>query len=72
MGAVVGLILGIFLHRYIMVSIEQDGIMFGNYIQPMSFLYAFGITMIFSILVNLVMYRRLVKIPMVESLKSVE
>ncbi len=72
MGAVVGLILGIFLHRYIMVSIEQDGIMFGNYIQPISFLYAFGITMIFSILVNLVMYRRLVKIPMVESLKSVE
>ncbi|WP_040214554.1 ABC transporter permease [Clostridium polynesiense] len=71
-GALAGLILGIFLHRYIMVSIEQDGIMFGNLIKPVSFLYSFIITMVFSILVNLAMYKKLVNIPMVESLKSIE
>ena len=36
-GALIGLGLGILLHRFIMVSIEQDGIMFGNYIKGMSF-----------------------------------
>ncbi len=71
-GAALGLFLGIFLHRYIMVSIEQDGIMFGNLIKPISFLYSFLITLAFSILVNIAMYRRLTNIPMVESLKSVE
>jgi putative ABC transport system permease protein len=71
-GAAAGLLLGINLHRVIMTSIEQDGIMFGNYIEGRSFFYAFIITLIFSVLVNLFMYRRLKNIPMVESLKSVE
>ncbi|MGM9972449.1 MAG: FtsX-like permease family protein [Clostridiaceae bacterium] len=72
MGASIGLVLGIFLHKYIMVSLEQDGIMFGNYIKPISFLYSFLITIIFSLIVNIVMYKRLTGIPMVESLKSIE
>lgn len=71
-GAVLGLFIGIYLHRAIMTSIEQDGVMFGNYISSLSFLYAFAITFFFSILVNIFMYRRLKNIPMVESLKSVE
>ena len=72
MGASIGLVLGIFLHKYIMVSLEQDGIMFGNYIKPISFLYSFLITIVFSLIVNIVMYKRLTGIPMVESLKSIE
>ncbi|MEI8199637.1 MAG: FtsX-like permease family protein [Eubacteriales bacterium] len=71
-GTAAGLGLGIYLHRIIMSSIEQNGIMFGNYIAGNSFLYAFAITMAFSMLVNIVMYRRLKNIPMVESLKTIE
>jgi putative ABC transport system permease protein len=71
-GALLGLPLGVALHRYIMVSIEQEGIMFGSYVANMSYVYAFVITMGFTALVNLFMYRHLVKIPMVESLKAIE
>lgn len=71
-GAAAGLGIGVYLHRVIMSSIEQNGVMFGNYISPESFLYSFGITLVFTMLVNIFMYRRLKKIPMVESLKTVE
>ena len=71
-GAIIGLATGVILHRFVMVSLEQDGIMFGDYIKPISFLYAFVITLGFVALVNLIMYRRIKNIPMVESLKSVE
>lgn len=71
-GSGIGLLIGIILHRFIMVSIEQDGIMFGNHINGISFLYSFLITLGFVILVNIFMYRRLTNIPMVESLKSIE
>lgn len=46
--------------------------MFGRNINILSYLIAVVITMGFAILVNLVMYKKLKKIPMVESLKSVE
>ena len=71
-GSLAGLLLGTVLHRFIMTSIEQNGIMFGYHIEPISYLYSFIITLGFVLLVLLVMYRRLKKIPMVESLKSVE
>ncbi len=71
-GALAGLGLGTLLHRFIMESIEQDGIMFGYHIEPLSFLYAFLITFAFAIIVSVFMYRKLVHISMVESLKSVE
>jgi len=72
MGGVCGLGLGILLHRVIMQAIEQNNIMFGYVISPWSFLWALLLTCIFSILVMLYMYRKLVNIPMVESLKSIE
>ena len=71
-GALIGLGLGVFLHRFIMVTIEQDAIMFGSYIHELSFVYSLAITLIFAELVSVFMSRRLRKIPMVESLKSVE
>lgn len=71
-GAVIGLLIGIVLHRIIMVAIEQDGVMFGYHIDWISFIYAIIITMVFVMFVNIFMYRRLKNIPMVESLKSVE
>jgi len=71
-GGGFGLLIGIGLHRAIMNSIEQNGIMFGNYISARSFLYSFVITIVFGILVNIFMYKKLTNIKMVESLKSIE
>lgn len=71
-GSVVGLLVGVVLHRFIMISLEQNGIMFGNHLELVSFFYAALLTLGFVMLVNLFMNRRLKNIPMVESLKSVE
>lgn len=72
MGALAGLVLGIFLHRFIMDTIEMADVIFGHEIRWESYLYSFLITMLFSCIVNIVMYRKMKKIHMVESLKSVE
>lgn len=71
-GGVFGLLLGMVLHAYIMTTIELDGVMFGTKINISSFLISYGITILFSLLINIFMYPSLKKIPMVESLKSVE
>ncbi len=71
-GGLVGLFLGTALHAFIMKVVELDGIMFGRQINVSSFLLSYGITILFSLLVNAVMYKKLKNIPMVESLKSVE
>ncbi|MCI9313021.1 MAG: FtsX-like permease family protein [Erysipelotrichaceae bacterium] len=71
-GALCGLVLGIGLHALIMNLAEMESVMFGRNIDASSFLISFVITLGFGMLVNLVMYRRLKRIPMVESLKSVE
>ena len=72
MGGVLGLGLGVGLHRVIIRSIEQSNVMFGYLISPMSFVVALVMTCLFSILVMLYMYRKLSNIPMVESLKAIE
>ena len=71
-GALIGLFVGIFLHMGIMDAIAMDGIMFGHYIAPLSYVYAFVLTIVFSMVVNIAMTNRIKNIPMVESLKSVE
>ena len=71
-GSLCGLILGIGLHRLIMNLAEMENVMFGRNIDASSFVISFAITLLFGLIVNLVMYRKLKKIPMVESLKSVE
>lgn len=72
LGAVAGLIGGIYLNRFIVVTAEVSNIMFGRRIYPTSFVYAFVITMVFTGLVCLVMARKLRGINMVESMKSVD
>ena len=71
-GALLGLCIGIGLHHLIMNLAEMDDIMFGRTIKPISFVISFGMTILFSILINLFMRRKLKKIQMVESLKAVE
>jgi len=71
-GTLLGLILGLGLHRYVVVTSEIEMIMFVRAIKPISFIYSAVLTIMFSALVNVVMYSRIKKINMVESLKSAE
>ena len=71
-GAVAGMILGWVLLQFVIVTVEVDDVMFGRVIDLTSYLYSFLFTLGFSMFVNWVMYFKLKKIDMVESLKSVE
>ena len=71
-GILAGAVFGIFLHRYVITTVEVDAVMFGRNIKPISFVYSGLITFGFSMFVNMVMHFKLKKIDMVESLKSVE
>ena len=71
-GILAGAVFGIFLHRYVITTVEVDAVMFGRNIKALSFVYSGVITFGFSMFVNMVMHFKLKKIDMVESLKSVE
>ncbi len=72
MGAAVGLLLGVALCRFVVTTAELDEVMFGREIHLLSFVWAFLITVAFSLIVNMLMTGVLKKISMVESLKSVD
>ena len=72
LGAVVGCGIGRLLHLFTITTVEVDAAMFGRDIFPMSYLICALITIGFSAFVNWIMYFKLKKINMVESLKSVE
>lgn len=72
LGAVVGVVLGKFLHLFIIETVEVESAMFGRNINMPSFLYSLVLTVAFSMLINGVMYFKLKRIDMVESLKSIE
>lgn len=69
---VVGIVLGALLHRFVITTVEVDAVMFGRVVKWQSYLYSALFTTAFSLFVNWVMYYKLKKIDMVESLKSVE
>lgn len=71
-GIVLGLIGGYFLSLFIIKTCEINILRFGKEIMPLSYLYSILITVIFTIIVNIVTYFSLKKIDMIESLKSIE
>ena len=71
-GAFVGVIFGKVLHLFVIQTVEVDAAMFGRSIYLPSYIYSFLFTIGFSLFVNWVMYFKLKKIDMVESLKSIE
>ncbi len=71
-GILFGTILGIVLHRFVIVTCEVEGMMFGRLIKTTSFLISGLLTLMFSFMISFVMYFKLKKINMIESLKSVE
>ena len=72
LGILLGIVIGIYLHRFVIETAEIDSFMFGRTIKPMSYVYCILLTILFSILVNGYMFFKLKKIDMIESLKSVE
>ncbi len=71
-GSVVGLGLGWFLSMFIIESIQMDMVMFPKVVTVLTYIKSFVLTFVFSGLVNLIMYFKMKKISMVESLKSVD
>jgi len=72
MGTALGIPLGIWLHRYVMANIRIDMVSYAVKILPKSFAAAIVLTLFFAVVVDFVMYFRLDRINMAESLKSVE
>lgn len=72
LGIAAGLGLGVLLTQFIVRTVEVDNVMFGRDIYFTSYLYAAGLTFVFSLLVNLLMSVKIRKVDMVESMKSVE
>ncbi|MCD8384346.1 MAG: FtsX-like permease family protein [Clostridiales bacterium] len=71
-GIAFGLVLGKAFHSYLITTVEVEMVMFGRTAQPMSYVLSVAMTLLFALLVNWVAGRRLAKIDMVESLKTVE
>ena len=71
-GMIVGLVLGKFLHQYIMITVEIKSMMFGRIISLKSYIIAAILTILLSLIVNIVMYYKLKNVKMVESLKSID
>jgi len=72
MGIVVGFLLGIMLHSFVLDTSEIDQLMFSPTIQPLSYLYSAIITLVFSGIVMIAMHYKLKKVDMIEALKSVD
>lgn len=72
MGIIVGLPLGIFLHRFVMTQIKIDMVTFKVVVAPLSFLYTVLVVLGFTIITDFIMRRKIDAIDMAESLKSIE
>ena len=71
-GSGVGLLLGVPLHRFIILTVEMDQLMFIRTIAPHSYLLSVALTMLFTVVVCLGMRRHVKHISMVESMKAPE
>ena len=71
-GGSVGLLLGKLLHWFVMEQINIDMVSFPHTVLPLSYGYSLLLTFLFAFIVNLVMFQKLDKINMAESLKSIE
>lgn len=71
-GILLGLVMGRFLHSWMVLTVEVDLVMFGRTAPPYAYILAAILTAVFSAVVNIVAHYSLKKIDMVESLKTVE
>ena len=71
-GASLGMFFGYFLHRFVVLTVEMDNMLFIRTMPLYIYLIAFGMTVGFTIIINLAMRHILDQVDMVESLKSIE
>ena len=71
-GALVGLVIGKFFHAFVMGQIVVDGLTFDAYVSPQNYGLALVLTIVFALITQFIMRRKIAKIHMAESLKSVE
>lgn len=71
-GMLLGVPLGIWLHRFVMEQVHISMVSFRIHIAPISYAYALAIVLGLTLLVNAILNRKIDRIDMAESLKSVE
>ncbi len=71
-GIALGLVLGRYMHAWMVTTVEVDIVMFGRTAPPYAYWLAAGLTVAFSVMVNIAAHFKLKKVDMVESLKTVE
>ncbi len=71
-GIVLGLVLGRFLHAWLVLTVEVDLVMFGRTAPTYAYVLAAVLTVVFAVVVNIAAHFKLKKVDMVESLKTVE
>ena len=64
--------LGVGLHHFVMNQIQVDMVSFKYVIKPTSFLLTVALVLLFSIITDLILRRKIARIDMAESLKSIE
>lgn len=72
LGTILGLGIGIPLHRFIISVAENPDLMFGRTISPFSYIISAVVTIGFSILVDFLMLRKISGIKMADSMKAGE
>lgn len=71
-GSLTGIVYGILINNLIISTAETNVMMFLKTINPIYFMYSILLTISFSLIVNLAMYRKFDRIDMIESLKNAE
>ncbi len=69
-GSAAGLFAGIWLHSFVVRTVEVDQVMFGRSIYPLSFVFALAISLLFTFIVDLIMQKQIRSVDMVEAMKS--
>lgn len=72
MGIAIGIPLGIFLHKFVIYHAEVGGIMFNREIKTLSYLYSAFTILVFTVITNKIMGKKIDKVDMVEAMKSVD
>ena len=72
MGIALGMILGIFVHKMLVIYCSVDTVMYVQTLSWYSYLVSAVLTAVFAVIVNIMMHKKMKKIDMVSSLKSVE
>lgn len=70
LGSLIGLAAGVWLHSYVVRTVEVEQVMFGRNIYLLSFVLSILISMVFTLIVNEFMRHRIRKVDMVEAMKA--